>query len=142
VDGRQGSGEAGRQVRKLPYGLLADLVVVAHFAFVLFVVLGGLLVLRWPRVAYIHIPAAVWGMLIEFAGWVCPLTPLEKMLRSKAGRAGYEGDFIEHYILPVLYPSALTRGVQIVLGLFVLALNLVIYCYFLRRKTRPEAGRL
>jgi uncharacterized membrane protein YhhN len=125
--------------------LLADLVVILHFSFVLFVVLGGLLVLRWPRLAYVHVPVAIYGALIELVGWICPLTPLENSLRAQAGEAGYEGSFIEHYILPVLYPTALTRRVQLVLGLLVLALNLAIYCYFLRRKTRrtaPEAARL
>jgi uncharacterized protein DUF2784 len=113
--------------------LLADIVVVVHFAFVLFVVLGGLLVLRWPRVAYLHVPAAIWGALIELAGWVCPLTPLENTLRTAAGGAAYQGDFVEHYILPVLYPSALTRNIQILLGCLVLGLNLGIYGYVLRR---------
>ena len=116
--------------------LLADFVVVLHFIFVLFVVLGGLLVLRWPRVAYLHIPAAVWGAAIEFAGWICPLTPLEKSLRRQAGSAGYSGGFVEHYILPVLYPSALTREVQLLLGFLVIAVNVTIYCYVLRRKNR------
>lgn len=100
----------------------------------LFVVLGGLLVLRWPRMAYVHIPVAIWGALIEFTGWICPLTPLEKTLRASAGGAGYEGGFIEHYILPVLYPSALTRNVQLILGTLVVGLNLAIYTYLLRRK--------
>jgi hypothetical protein len=113
---------------------LADLIVVLHFAFVLFVVLGGLLVLRWPRLAYVHVPVAVWGVLIEFAGWICPLTPLEKKLREAAGDAGYEGGFIEHYILPVLYPSALTRNIQLLLGTIVLVLNLSIYAHLIRRK--------
>jgi uncharacterized protein DUF2784 len=113
--------------------LLADIVVVFHFAFVLFVVLGGLLVLRWRWVAYLHVPAALWGALIEFAGWVCPLTPLEKSLRTAAGGATYQGDFVEHYILPVLYPSALTRNIQLLLGCLVLTLNLGIYGYLLRR---------
>jgi hypothetical protein len=119
---------------------MADLIVAIHFAFVLFVVLGGLLVLRWPRVAYVHVPAAVWGVLIEFAGWICPLTPVENSLRIRAGGAGYRGGFIEHYILPVLYPSALTRGIQLVLGVLVLLLNLAIYGYLLRRQRRPEAA--
>jgi Protein of Unknown function (DUF2784) len=118
---------------RLTAGLLADLVVVAHFAFVLFVVLGGLLVLRWPRLVYAHVPVAIYGALIEFAGWICPLTPLEKSLRERAGQAGYEGGFVENYILPVLYPSALTREIQIVLGTFVLVLNLLIYAYVIRR---------
>ncbi len=116
------------------YGVLADLVVVAHFLFVLFVVLGGLLVLRWPRVAYLHIPASVWGAGIELVGGICPLTPLENSLRQQAGSTGYSGGFIEHYILPVLYPSALTRDIQLLLGVFVLAVNVAIYAYFVRRR--------
>ncbi|MBA3759204.1 MAG: DUF2784 domain-containing protein [Gemmatimonadales bacterium] len=107
--------------------MLADFVVVLHFLFVLFVVLGGLLVLRWPRVAWLHLPAAIWGAAIELAGGICPLTPLENSLRRQAGGTGYSGGFIEYYILPVLYPSDLTRSVQIVLGLLVIALNLAIY---------------
>ena len=99
----------------------------------LFVVLGGLLVLRWPRVAYLHIPAAIWGAAIEFLGWICPLTPLEHWLRRRSGGAGYSGGFIEHYILPVLYPSALTREIQLILGFLVIAVNLGIYGYVARR---------
>lgn len=118
------------------YGLLADLVVGLHVVFVAFVVLGGLLVLRWPRVAYVHVPAAVWGAAIEFAGWTCPLTPLENWLRRQAGDSGYSGGFIENYLLPVLYPSALTRDIQLVLGLLVIAINLAIYGYVWRRKHR------
>ena len=121
--------------------MLADLVVALHFAFVLFVVLGGVLVLRWPRLAYLHIPAAIWGVLLEFAGWICPLTPLENSLRVRAGEAGYQGSFVEHYILPVLYPSALTRNVQFLLGALVLALNLAIYGYLLRRTRRNSLQR-
>jgi hypothetical protein len=127
--------------------LLADLVVVFHFAFVLFVVLGGLLVLRWRWVALLHVPAALWGAWIEFAGWICPLTPLEQSLRLKAGEQGYSGSFIEHYLLPLLYPSALTRNIQLLLGYLVLGLNLGIYGYLLYRSaqnstsvTRPRSG--
>lgn len=123
------------------YGFLADLVVGVHFLFVLFVVLGGLLALRWGWVAYLHIPAALWGAAIEFGGWVCPLTPLEHWLRLRAGSTSYSGGFIEHYLLPVLYPSALTRTIQLVLGTLVLVLNLAIYTYLLRRKT-PESNSL
>jgi uncharacterized membrane protein YhhN len=122
------------------HGFLADIVVGLHFLFVLFVVLGGLLVLRWPRVAYLHIPAAIWGAAIEFAGWVCPLTPLEHWLRRKAGDAAYAGGFIEHYILPLLYPSALTREVQVLLGLLVIAVNLTIYTYLIRRRRLNRAA--
>ena len=107
--------------------MLADLVVILHFAFVLFVILGGLLVLRWPRLAYVHLPVALYGALIELVGWICPLTPLEKRLRESAGLQGYQGGFVEHYILPVLYPAGLTRNVQLVLGLIVVGMNLAIY---------------
>jgi hypothetical protein len=122
-------------------GLLPDLVVVFHFLFVLFVVFGGLLVLRWPRVAYLHLPVAVYGALIELIGWICPLTPLENRLRESAGLSGYRGGFVEHYILPVLYPSGLTRGVQLVLGVAVITLNLLIYGVLLRsRSSRLATG--
>ena len=114
--------------------LLATLVVTLHLTFVVFVVLGGLLVLRWPWLAYAHLPAALWGAWIEFAGWVCPLTPLEQSLRLKAGEQGYSGSFIEHYLLPLLYPSALTRTIQVALGIIVIAVNLAIYGYLLRRR--------
>jgi len=114
--------------------VIADLVVAIHFTFVLFVVLGGLLVLRWPRLAYLHLPAATWGVLIEFAGWVCPLTPLEQSLRLKAGEQGYSGSFIEHYVLPLLYPSALTRTIQVGIAAIVIAVNLYIYGYLLRTR--------
>lgn len=113
--------------------LAADAVVVIHFLFVAFVVLGGLLVLRWPKVAYLHIPAAMWGAAIELAGGICPLTPLENSFRRQAGEAAYSAGFIEHYVLPVLYPAALTRNTQILLGVFVIALNVAIYAYVLRR---------
>jgi hypothetical protein len=116
------------------YGVLADLVVVLHVAFVAFVLAGGLLVLRWPRAAWAHIPAAVWGALIEFAGWVCPLTPLENEFRRRAGEAVYAGGFVERYLLPVLYPGSLTRDVQIGLGILVVALNVSIYTVVLWRR--------
>jgi hypothetical protein len=111
----------------LIYRVLADLVLVVHLAFVLFVVLGGLLVLRWPPLALLHIPAAAWGVLIEYTGWICPLTPLENSLRLKGGEAGYSGGFIQHYVQPTLYPSGLTRGTQLVLGSIVLLVNLAAY---------------
>jgi Protein of Unknown function (DUF2784) len=117
----------------MPYGVLADLVLVVHLGFVLFVALGGLLVLRWPRLAWIHLPAAAWGALIEFTGGICPLTPLENRLRVLAGEAGYAGGFVEHYVTAVLYPDGLTRGAQVVLGVLVLLVNAVIYRRLLRR---------
>jgi hypothetical protein len=116
--------------------MLADLVVVLHFAFVVFVIFGGLLVLRWPKLAYVHLPVATYGALIELVGWICPLTPLEKRLREQAGLEGYEGGFVEHYILPVLYPSGLNRGVQLVMGGLVIGINLVIYGIIIRRRRR------
>ena len=116
------------------YSLLADLVVVAHFAFILFVVAGGLLVFRWRRALWIHLPAALWGILIEFAGWICPLTPLENRLRLKAGELGYEGSFVEHHLLPIVYPEELTRNGQILLGGLVLVVNALVYAILLRRR--------
>jgi hypothetical protein len=118
----------------MPYRLLADLVVGLHFLFVVFVVIGGLLVLRWRWVMWLHVPAAVWGALIEFGGWICPLTPLEKTLRAWAGSAGYEGGFIEHYVIPILYPGALTRALQIALGVAVLLSNSLVYWWVLRTR--------
>ncbi|HEX9608290.1 MAG TPA: DUF2784 domain-containing protein [Gemmatimonadaceae bacterium] len=120
------------------YRALADLVLVVHLTFVLFVVLGGLLVLRWPRAAWLHIPAAIWGVLIEYTGWICPLTPLENSLRARGGEAGYSGGFIEHYIQPVLYPAGLTRSTQVVLGSLALVLNLTAYGIVVSRMRRGE----
>jgi hypothetical protein len=117
----------------LIYRALADLVLVVHLAFVLFVVLGGLLVVRWPWLAWLHVPAAIWGVLIEYTGWICPLTPLENSLRVKGGEAGYAGGFIQHYIQPVLYPAGLTRSTQVVLGSMALLVNLAAYAIVLSR---------
>lgn len=122
------------------YRFLADAVLVVHLAFVLFVVLGGLLVLRWPRLAWVHLPAAAWGALIEFAGWVCPLTPLENRWRRLGGGAGYEGGFVETYVLAALYPEGLTREVQVALGLAVLVVNAAVYFVWWRRRRRRRAG--
>jgi len=121
--------------------LLADLLVAFHLCFVLFVVLGGLLALRWPRAAWIHLPAAVWGAGIEFVQGICPLTPLENHLRARGGEAGYSGGFVEHYLLPVLYPVGLTIDVQVVLGVFVVALNVVVYTLAWRRWRRWRRKR-
>lgn len=115
------------------YSALADAVLVLHLGFVVFVALGGLLVLRWPHVAWAHIPAALWGAAIEFGGWICPLTPLENQLRLRAGESPYTGDFVARYLLPLIYPEGLTREAQIVLGVAVLAVNAVIYAIVLRR---------
>ena len=111
----------------------ADAVLIAHFAFVAFVVLGGLLLLRWRALAWIHLPAVAWAALVELAGWVCPLTPLEITLRQAAGDAGYSGDFLGHYIAALLYPEGLTRALQISLGAFVILVNICIYAVVVRR---------
>jgi hypothetical protein len=118
------------------YRLLANAVVAFHALFILFVVAGGFLAWRWRWVAAVHIPCAVWGMLIEFRGGICPLTPLENTLRAKAGQHGYSGGFIEHYVLPAMYPSGLTPRVQIMLGTFVLVINVLAYGVLIRRLTR------
>jgi hypothetical protein len=123
----------------LPYGLLADVVLVVHLGFVLFVVLGGLLALRWPGFAWLHVPAAAWGALIEFSGGVCPLTPLEQRLRRLGGEAGYSGEFIDHYVRTLLYPDGLTRSTQFVLGAIVLLVNLIIYRALARRREHQAA---
>jgi hypothetical protein len=108
-------------------GALADLTVVAHLLFIVFMAVGGLLALRWRWFPWVHLPAAVWGVLLELRGWYCPLTSLERWLRVRSGGAGYDGGFVEHYLLPVIYPSALTREIQIGLGLLLLGANGVVY---------------
>ncbi|WP_439683855.1 DUF2784 domain-containing protein [Cupriavidus oxalaticus] len=115
---------------------LADLVVIVHGLFIVFAVAGGLLVLRWPRLAWVHLPAAVWGVLIEWSGWICPLTPLENTLRRAAGEAGYSGGFVERYLLPLIYPAGLTPAVQLWLGLVVLVVNVAVYAVWWRRRRR------
>jgi hypothetical protein len=115
------------------YRLAADAVVLLHLLFVLFVVAGGLLAWRWRWVALVHVPAAAWGAVVEFAGWICPLTPLEITLRARAGSAIYGGDFIEHYVLPVLYPVDLTRSLQAAIGTVVLLVNALVYWRLLRQ---------
>jgi len=118
------------------YRLLADAVVLLHLAFVAFVLCGGLLVAWRRRLAFVHLPAAAWGVFIEFSGRVCPLTPLENHLRGLAGGAAYAGDFVERYLIPVLYPPDLRRDVQIALGAFALAVNAAVYLYAWRRARR------
>jgi hypothetical protein len=118
------------------YPIFADLVVWIHFAFVVFVVLGGLLVMRWPRLIWVHLPAVMWGVIIELCGWICPLTPLENWLRRQGGGENYHSDFVAHYLLPMLYPQGLTRKSQITLGALVVVVNVAIYgCIFRSRKS-------
>jgi Protein of Unknown function (DUF2784) len=107
--------------------LTADALVLFHFAFILFVIGGGFLVRRWFWVVWVHIPCAIWGALIEFAGWICPLTPLENNLRISAGYSGYSGGFIENYIIPIVYPAGLTYDIQILCGLGVVIINIWAY---------------
>jgi hypothetical protein len=116
----------------MPYGLLADVVLVVHLGFLLFVVLGGLLALHRPGLAWVHVPAAAWGALIEFTAGVCPLT-----LRRLGGEAGYTGEFIDHYVRALLYPDGLTRAAQVVLGAIVVLVNAAIYWVLLRREAEP-----
>jgi hypothetical protein len=121
------------------YGIMADMVVIVHAVFVLFAVFGGFLVIRLQWLAWLHIPAAAWAVLVETAGLICPLTPLENLLRRHAGIDTYKSDFIDHYVMPVLYPEALTRELQTAMGLFVLFVNIAIYAWIWRRskKTFP-----
>lgn len=116
------------------FGLLADGVLILHLGFILFVVLGGFLVWRHPRLAWLHLPAAAWGAAIELGGWVCPLTPLENRLLLMDGGEGYAESFVAHYLLPLIYPAALTRELQIGLGLGVVAINVLVYTLAYRRR--------
>lgn len=120
----------------MSFRLLADATLVLHLAFVVFVVLGGILVARWPRVAWLHLPAASWGAWVELAGWVCPLTPLENWLRQRAGGPTYTVSFVEHYLVPALYPTGLSRELQWGLGSLVIVVNAIVYLLVMRRRAR------
>ncbi len=117
------------------FRILADATVVLHLAFVVFALFGGLLVVRWPHVAWVHLPAAAWGAWVEFAGSVCPLTPLENWLRDQGGHVVYSSSFIEHYLLPILYPVSLSREIQWSLGGIVVLVNVAVYSAVLHRRT-------
>ena len=127
----------------MAFRLLADLVLVLHFAFVIFVAVGGLLVLRWRPVMLLHLPAVVWGVLVECANWTCPLNPLEDWFRRLGGEAGtaYAKGFIDHYVSLIIQPENLTRSFQITVGLSALALNLLVYAYVYLRSRRARSGR-
>jgi len=124
------------------HGWLADLVVVTHALFVVFVVVGGFLAIWKPWIVFLHLPAALWGAFVEFSGRICPLTPLENHYRQLAGEAGYSGGFIQHYITPILYPEGLTREMQFVFGGAVVAINVIAYGMLVWRtakRRRPAA---
>ena len=123
------------------YRFLADTLVVFHFSFILFVVFGGFLALRWPRLVYAHIPAMLWGVLIELSGWICPLTPLENHFRLLSGEQGYQGGYIEHYLIPLIYPVDLTRTLQFIFGGLVIVINLLAYSLFIYRKKLQAGNR-
>ena len=123
----------------MAYVILADLVLLLHLAFVLFVIGGGLLSFKWPRAVWIHIPAIAWGALVEYAGWICPLTPLERWLLVQGGKTGYQGDFLAHYLVRILYPAGLTRDTQFMLGTLVLVVNAAVYVWLANRSR--TAGR-
>lgn len=109
------------------WNLAAAVTALVHLAFIIFVLFGGFLVLKWPRLLWVHLPAAAWGVLIEFFGWWCPLTKWENLFLQKAGRAGYSEGFVAHYLMPLIYPPGLTRGMEIAIGLLVLAVNAGVY---------------
>ncbi len=117
----------------MSYRILADAVVLVHAAFIVFAVFGGLLALNHGGWMWVHLPTVAWAAAVVIMGWTCPLTPLEQSLRASAGQSGYEGDFIEHYVLAAIYPEGLTRAIQIWLGVGVLAFNLIVYGFVLRR---------
>jgi hypothetical protein len=122
----------------MPYRLLADAVLLLHLSFVAFVMLGGLFVLRRPRLAWLHLPAVAWGAWIEFSGALCPLTPLENHLRALGAQTGYGGGFVEHYLLAALYPEGLTQEAQWTLGILALAVNAGFYLRLWQRlRNRP-----
>ena len=123
------------------YRVLADLVLGVHFIFIVYAILGGLLVLKWGWTAAVHIPVFLWGVLIEASGWICPLTPLENELRAAAGLAGYSSSFIDHYLIPVVYPENLTRAIQWVLAGVVLLVNGVIYGLVIYKRKRSASLR-
>lgn len=113
--------------------MAADALVLVHLGFILFVLLGGLLLLRWPRLIWLHIPAVAWGIVVECLHLGCPLTPWENQLRRMAGQAGYDGGFIEHYLIPLIYPAGLTPQIQIGLGAIVVLVNLAVYTWLIWR---------
>jgi hypothetical protein len=121
------------------YSLLADLVLIAHLAFVLFALLGGALVLRYPKVLWVHLPVLIWGVVVEWANWICPLTPLENHLLRLGGEAGYAGDFVERFVSRILYPEGLSVPLRYTLGALLIAVNMAIYACVMVRRRRQAA---
>jgi hypothetical protein len=124
----------------MPYGLLADLTVVVHAAFIVFAAAGGVLALRWRWMPWLHLPAVAWAAFIECSGGLCPLTPLENRLRTRAGGSSYEGDFIERYLVPIVYPTGLTRSMQIALAAGLVIANVAVYAVVWRRRRRQTGA--
>ena len=122
------------------YKILADLTVIAHLAFIIFVLFGGLLCFKWKWFYWVHVPAFIWGILIEIWGWICPLTPLENYFYRMSGKAGYAGGFIEHYIIPIIYPAGLTRTLQFIFAALVILTNIAVYYFILARLRSVKTG--
>jgi hypothetical protein len=122
------------------YRIAADATLIVHLAFILFVVIGAVLALRWRWMPLLHLPATAWGVYVELAGAFCPLTALENRLLVLAGQSGYGGSFVEHYLLHVIYPAGLTREMQQLLAVTVVLLNVVLYAWLLRRRSRRSGG--
>lgn len=118
------------------FALLAALTVVVHVIFIAFAMVGGLLAVRWPRIAWVHLPAAGWAVFVELSGGICPLTPLEQALRRRAGLAEYSGDFVANYVFPLLYPEGFTRDAQVAIAVLVVTVNVVAYTWAYRRRQR------
>jgi hypothetical protein len=128
----------------MAYLILADIIVLMHLGFIIFVILGGVLCFKWSKILWLHVPAFTWGAVIEFSGGICPLTPLENQLRYSGGREIYSSGFIEHYIVPIVYPDMLTRNMQIALGTLVLTINVCIYVlliYYKTKRIKIQTGR-
>ncbi len=123
------------------YQIVADLVVIAHLLFIIFALFGGLLVILRGYLVFFHVPAVIWASLISFKGWLCPLTPLENYLRSAAGTEGYADGFVEHYLIPVIYPVDLTSTIQIIFGIIVVIVNLGIYAFIYYKNITNRSGR-
>ena len=124
------------------YQIIADLVVAIHLGFVLFAVLGAALILRWRWILWLHLPAAAWAIWIEFSGGICPLTPLENWLRIKAGQGAYASDFVAVYLLPILYPTGITRNIQVLLAIAVIVINVTIYGLIIYKRGQKKAPRV